>query len=101
MVCQHRHPLPTPQNKEPVPQVIETGCKPVLFSFPRVSLLTQSLKRVSKQFLFFAITVYSALMAILFSCFLIYDTQQIMGGKKYSISPEEHVFAAIQVQLFI
>jgi hypothetical protein len=36
-------------------------------------------------------------MAILFSFFLIYDTQQIMGGKKYSISPEEHIFAAIQV----
>jgi hypothetical protein len=36
-------------------------------------------------------------MAILFSFFLIYDTQQIIGGKKYSISPEEHVFAAIQV----
>lgn len=44
-------------------------------------------------------TVYSALMAILFSCFLIYDTQQIMGGKKYSISPEEHVFAAIQLYI--
>ena len=43
-------------------------------------------------------TVYSALMAILFSFFLIYDTQQLMGGKKYSISPEEHIFAAIQVR---
>ena len=37
-------------------------------------------------------------MAILFSFFLIYDTQQLMGGKKYSISPEEHIFAAIQVR---
>ena len=27
------HPLPTLQNYEPVPQVIETGCKPVLFQF--------------------------------------------------------------------
>lgn len=36
-------------------------------------------------------------MAILFSFFLIYDTQQLIGGKKYSISPEEHIFAAIQV----
>merc|ERR1711956_51878 len=33
--------------------------------------------------------VYSALMALLFSAFLIYDTQQILGGKKYQISPEE------------
>lgn len=42
-------------------------------------------------------TIYSCLMALLFSMFLVYDTQQIMGGKKYSISPEEHVFAAIQL----
>jgi len=42
-------------------------------------------------------TVYSALVALLFSAFLIYDTQQIMGGKKYEISPEEHVYASIQL----
>jgi len=44
-------------------------------------------------------TVYSALMALLFSAFLIYDTQQIMGGKKYEISPEEHVYASIQLYI--
>merc|ERR1711997_752417 len=44
-------------------------------------------------------TVYSALVAILFSAFLIYDTQQIMGGKKYSISPEEHVYATVQLYI--
>ena len=58
----------------------------------------QSLQQSRNWSCFFYISVYSALMAVLFSCFLIYDTQQIMGGKKYSISPEEHVFAAIQVQ---
>ena len=36
-------------------------------------------------------------MALLFSMFLVYDTQRIMGGKKYSISPEEHVIAAVQL----
>merc|ERR1719382_93790 len=40
-------------------------------------------------------TVYSALIAILFSFFLIYDTQQIIGGKKYEMSPEEHIYASI------
>merc|ERR1711971_836577 len=44
-------------------------------------------------------TVYSALMALLFSAFLIYDTQQILGGKKYQISPEEHVYASIQLYI--
>ena len=40
-------------------------------------------------------SVYSALVAILFSGFLIYDTQQIMGGKKYEMNPEEHIYASI------
>jgi len=44
-------------------------------------------------------TVYSALIALLFSAFLIYDTQQIIGGKKYEISPEEHVYASIQLYI--
>ena len=38
-------------------------------------------------------------MALLFSMFLIYDTQQILGGKKYQISPEEHVYASIQLYI--
>ncbi|XP_043260386.1 protein lifeguard 1 isoform X1 [Colletes gigas] len=51
--------------------------------------------------------VYSSIGALLFSIYLIYDTQMIMGGnKKYSISPEEYIFAALTlyidiVQIFI
>jgi FtsH-binding integral membrane protein len=41
--------------------------------------------------------VYSGLMALLFSMFLVYDTQMIMGGKKHEISPEEHIYGAIQL----
>ena len=40
-------------------------------------------------------SVYAGLIALVFSMFLVYDTQQIMGGRKYEIHPEEHVFAAI------
>lgn len=43
--------------------------------------------------------VYSSLMALLFSLFLIYDTQRIMGGKKHSISPEEHIWASIEIYI--
>ena len=53
---------------------------------------------VSKTESFF-FSVYSGLIALLFSAFLIYDTQQIMGGKKYQISPEEHVYASIQLYI--
>ncbi|EEB18590.1 conserved hypothetical protein [Pediculus humanus corporis] len=46
--------------------------------------------------------VYSCLAALLFSLYLIFDTQMMMGGKhKYSISPEEYVFAALTLYLDI
>ncbi|CAN7939733.1 unnamed protein product, partial [Ixodes hexagonus] len=51
-------------------------------------------------------TIYSALGALLFMAFLAFDTQMIMGGRKLELSPEEHIFAALQlymdiVQLFL
>ncbi|XP_030766158.1 protein lifeguard 1-like isoform X3 [Sitophilus oryzae] len=46
--------------------------------------------------------VYASLGALIFSVYLIYDTQLMMGGKhKYSISPEEYVFAALNLYLDI
>ncbi|XP_018336110.1 protein lifeguard 1-like isoform X3 [Agrilus planipennis] len=42
--------------------------------------------------------VYASIGALLFSLYLLYDTQLMMGGKhKYSISPEEYVFAALNL----
>lgn len=46
--------------------------------------------------------VYASLGALLFSFYLIYDTQLMMGGKhKYSISPEEYIFASLNLYLDI
>lgn len=46
--------------------------------------------------------VYASLGALLFSFYLVYDTQLMMGGKhKYSISPEEYIFAALNLYLDI
>lgn len=45
---------------------------------------------------------YASLGAFIFSIYLIYDTQMMMGGKhKYSISPEEYIFAALNLYLDI
>ncbi|KAK3919572.1 Protein lifeguard 1 [Frankliniella fusca] len=45
---------------------------------------------------------YASVGALLFSVYLIYDTQMMMGGKhKYSISPEEYIFAALNLYLDI
>jgi FtsH-binding integral membrane protein len=46
-------------------------------------------------------TIYAGLAALLFMVYLAIDIQMIMGGRKYEISPEDHVFAAIQIFLDI
>lgn len=49
-----------------------------------------------------ASSVYSACGALLFSLYLVYDTQIMMGGKhRYSISPEEYIFASLNLYLDI
>jgi len=46
--------------------------------------------------------IYACLGALLFSVYLIYDTQLMMGGNhKFSISPEEYVFAALNIYMDI
>jgi FtsH-binding integral membrane protein len=45
--------------------------------------------------------VYAGLAALLFMVYLAIDVQMIMGGRKYEISPEDYIFAAIQVFLDI
>ncbi|XP_063363208.1 protein lifeguard 1-like [Cydia amplana] len=46
--------------------------------------------------------VYGCIGALIFCMYLVYDTQLMMGGKhKYSISPEEYIFAALNLYLDI
>ncbi|KAI1723986.1 inhibitor of apoptosis-promoting bax1 domain-containing protein [Ditylenchus destructor] len=46
-------------------------------------------------------TIYAGLAALLFMFYLAIDVQMIMGGRKYEISPEDHIFASIQIFLDI
>ncbi|GBM17431.1 Protein lifeguard 2 [Araneus ventricosus] len=44
--------------------------------------------------------VYACLGAIIFSMYLVFDTQMMIGGKhKYALSPEEYIFAALNIYL--
>lgn len=47
--------------------------------------------------------VYACLGTLVFSLYLVFDTQLILGGKhkKYELSPEEYVFAALSLYLDI
>eukprot|EP00128_Syssomonas_multiformis_P012007 Colp12_sorted_trinity150504_noHs@28236 len=46
--------------------------------------------------------VYSALGALIFSLYIVFDTQLMLGGKhKFSLSPEEYIYAALNLYLDI
>ncbi|XP_060077292.1 protein lifeguard 1-like [Ylistrum balloti] len=50
----------------------------------------------------YARLAYSCLGALLFSAYIVFDTQMMIGGKhKYSLSPEEYIFAALNLYLDI
>ena len=43
---------------------------------------------------------YGCAGALVFSLYIIYDTQLMMGGKhKYALDPEEYIFAALNIYL--
>ncbi|XP_020785757.2 protein lifeguard 2-like isoform X1 [Boleophthalmus pectinirostris] len=44
---------------------------------------------------------YAVLGAILFTLFLMFDTQLLMGNKRYTMSPEEYVFATLNIYMDI
>ncbi|XP_012688792.2 glutamate receptor, ionotropic, N-methyl D-aspartate-associated protein 1a (glutamate binding) [Clupea harengus] len=41
--------------------------------------------------------VYASLGALLFTCFLAVDTQLLLGNKQLSLSPEEYIFASLNL----
>nr|CDJ88336.1 Uncharacterised protein family UPF0005 domain containing protein [Haemonchus contortus] len=49
----------------------------------------------------FLYTVYAALGALLSMLYLAIDTQLLMGGRQFELSPEEYIFAAMQIFLDI
>jgi len=49
-----------------------------------------------------AIIGYGVVGALIFSMYIVYDTQMMMGGKhKYALDPEEYVFASLNLYLDI
>jgi len=44
--------------------------------------------------------VYASLGAFIFSCYIVFDTQLMLGGKhKYALDPEEYIFASLNLYL--
>ena len=50
----------------------------------------------------YANIAYACLGAVLFGLYLVFDTQMMLGGKhKYSLSPEEYIYAALNLYIDI
>jgi FtsH-binding integral membrane protein len=45
--------------------------------------------------------IYAGFGALLFTVYIVYDTQQIVGGRREEISPEEYIFAALTLYVDI
>ncbi|KAJ8397305.1 hypothetical protein AAFF_G00441390 [Aldrovandia affinis] len=81
-----------------------TSCRGVLFVCLIVLLLFSILCIFIRHRILHI--VYASLGALLFTCFLAVDTQLLLGNKKLSLSPEEYIFAALNlytdiIQIFL
>ncbi|XP_026521311.1 protein lifeguard 3-like [Notechis scutatus] len=61
-----------------------------------VTSITTTIVLVHK-YIYWVHMLYSAICAIIFTLFLAYDTQLLLGNKRFSISPEDYVYGAIQI----
>ncbi|XP_037540079.1 protein lifeguard 2-like [Nematolebias whitei] len=80
-----------------------TSCQGILIIFCIVMLISGLVLAVVLPFQYvpWLDAIYATLGAILFTMFLAFDTQLLMGNKKYSMSPEEYVFATLSIYLDI
>ncbi|KAK5872287.1 hypothetical protein PBY51_013002 [Eleginops maclovinus] len=80
-----------------------TSCHGVLFSLCMVMLLCAITLSIVVPFGYvpWLHALYAVGGAILFTLFLAFDTQLLLGNKRYTISPEEYVFATLSLYLDI
>uniref|UniRef100_A0A1A8QEV8 Protein lifeguard 2 n=1 Tax=Nothobranchius pienaari TaxID=704102 RepID=A0A1A8QEV8_9TELE len=80
-----------------------TSCHGVLFIFCLVMFISGLVLAVVLPFQYvpWLDAIYASLGAILFTMFLAFDTQLLMGNKRYTMSPEEYVFATLSIYLDI
>lgn len=52
---------------------------------------------LSFKYIYWLHMLYAALGAIVFTMFLAYDTQLLIGNRKYSIGPDEYIFGALSI----
>ncbi|EMP26228.1 Fas apoptotic inhibitory molecule 2 [Chelonia mydas] len=80
-----------------------TSCQGVLFVMLMVLLFSGIILAILLPFQYvpWLHAIYAVLGAIVFTMFLAFDTQLLMGNRRYSLSPEEYIFGALNIYLDI
>ncbi|XP_014349008.1 fas apoptotic inhibitory molecule 2b [Latimeria chalumnae] len=80
-----------------------TSCQGVLFVLLMVLFFSGIVLSIVLPFHYvpWLHAIYAVLGAIVFTLFLAFDTQLLMGNRNYSLSPEEYIFGALNIYLDI
>ncbi|KAM8981328.1 protein lifeguard 2 [Sminthopsis crassicaudata] len=80
-----------------------TSCQGILFVLLMVMFFSGILLAIILPFQYvpWLHGIYAVLGAIVFTMFLAFDTQLLMGNRRYSLSPEEYIFGALNIYLDI
>ncbi|XP_032873002.1 protein lifeguard 2-like isoform X2 [Amblyraja radiata] len=80
-----------------------TSCQGVLFVLLLVLFISGLVLAIVLPFHYipWLHAVYAVLGAIIFTMFLAFDTQLLIGNRRYAISPEEYIFGALNIYLDI
>lgn len=80
-----------------------TGCHGLIFSLVIVLLLCIVMMSIGVPYGYIPLvhSIYASIGAILFTMFLAFDIKMLLGNGRYAISPEEYVFASLQIYLDI
>ncbi|XP_076118906.1 protein lifeguard 3 [Alosa pseudoharengus] len=80
-----------------------TSCTGLFFVLAMVVLVTGIITAIvlSFQYVPWLHMLYAAIGAIVYTLFLAYDTQLLIGNRSYAISPEEYIFGALSLYVDI
>ncbi|XP_060620196.1 protein lifeguard 2 [Anolis sagrei] len=80
-----------------------TSCQGILFVMMMVLFFSGIILAIMLPFKYvpWLHAVYAVLGAIVFTMFLAFDTQLLMGNRNYALSPEEYIFGALNIYLDI
>lgn len=78
-----------------------TKCSGLLFVLVMVLFLFGFITIFTYRYNWYLHIVYGCLGALVFTLFLAFDTQLVMGGRKHELDPEEYVYGALTLYIDI